>query len=329
MADYDQIGQRQEWVPYLMSFCQPDCRFASVTTDNFGFRTTLDREDRPVSSKMLNSRQASDELCSIVVGGSTVFGVGATHDRHTIPSILNQTTNGPWLNFGGRAFNSTQELILFLLHLPRRLGRIVVFSGANNIVLASLNRASPVYGAFFNQSVFESAMKNPPAEYIGIRPAVAQLLKELRHRIMTRGAYRDLSASSLDSGYQNVLACFRRDLRAFRVLAAGLGVPLHFALQPMATWIDKTLSAEEQQLFDILDGLQAKAWRVLSKDIGTVRDRYFDDVAKVCLEEDVPYYNLNLDPAFREGKWLFVDRVHLTDGGNALAAAIVKREFKL
>ena len=329
MADYDQIGQKQHWVPYLMSFCQPDCKFPSVTTNNLGFRTTLDYEGRPVSNEILNSHQVSDRSCSIVIGGSTVFGVGATHDLHTIPSILNQITKGLWHNFGGRAFNSTQELILFLLHLPRNLDRILLFSGANNIILASLTKSSPIYGAFFSQSRYESTMKNPSKNNIGVFRAVSQKLKNIRHRVMIRNTNRDLMGDNLDEGYQNILTCFQRDLRAFKVLSSGLGVQLYFALQPIATWINKTLSPEEQKLFDILDELQAKEWQVLSKNIGTVRDRYFNDVTKICAEENIPFYNLNLDPAFRDATWLFVDRVHLTDRGNALAAEIIKREFKL
>lgn len=311
-----------------MSFCQPNCRFASVTTNSLGFRTTLDRAGNCVSGEIPDAQQALGHSCSIVVGSSNVFGVGATHDSHTVPSILNRITGDTWRNFGGRAFNSTQEMILFMLHLPRNLDKILLLSGANNILLAFMNKSSPVYGVFFNQSVFESAMKNPSGEYIGIRRAFAQVLKEMR-RIANRGTNPDLSLGCHEEGYQNILACFRRDLRAFKIMAGGLGARFYFALQPMATWIDKALSPEEQQLFEILDGLQTKAWQVLSKDVAAIRDRYFDDMSKICNEEKVPFYNINLDSAFRNNEWLFVDRVHLTDRGNALTAEIIKREFNL
>lgn len=329
MEDYDQVGQKQEWVPYLMSFCQPDCVFTSVTTNNLGFRNTLDSQGENVVTYPLNSDRAANRSCSVILGGSTVFGVGATHDRHTIPSILNRITDEVWLNFGGRAFNSTQEMILFLLNMPRSTNRILLFSGVNNIILAFLNNgSSPLYGAFFGQSVFESAMKSPTIEYIGVRRAARQLFKELRHRFLTSSA-SDLSVCGLGDDYQNILCCFQRDLRVLKVLADGLGIPIYFALQPVATWIDKKLSPEEKKIFDILDNIQAAAWQVLSESISTVRDCYFADVARICVEEKVHFYNLNLDPAFRDDAWLFVDRVHLTDRGHALSAEIVKREFLL
>lgn len=328
MADYDELGKRQQWVPYLMSFSPPDCAFASVTTDGLGFRTTVDREGKPIGTDILSSPQGATSRCSIVAGGSTAFGVGATQDAHTIPSVLNRTTDGLWLNFGGRTFNSTQELLLFLLHLPRKLDRVVIFSGANNIVLACLrNGSSPVYGAFYNQSLFERAMSNPPEEYIGIRRATRQLFKEAGRHVRMTSTDGERTEVSLEGCYQDILACFQRDLRAFKVLTDGVGARLYFALQPMATWIDKALSPEEQRMFDILDDLHP--WRVLAKGIRDVRGRYFEDVARICTEENVPFHNLNLDPAFRDAAWLFVDRVHLTDRGYALAAEIMKKEFGL
>ena len=324
MADYDQIGQRQQWVPYLMLFCQPDCAFPSVTTDGLGFRTTLDRQGR-------RAGDASNRSCSIVVGGSTVFGVGATHDRHTIPSILNRITDDSWLNFGGRAFNSTQEIILFLLHLPQRLDRILLLSGVNNVILALANKgASPVYGAFIHSGTYEATMKNPRREYMGVRWATAQLLKELRRYFLANHASGDASKThGVDDYYQNILSCCQRDLRAFKTLAKGLGIPIYFALQPLATWIDKALSPEEQKSFAALDALQGPEWQTVTNGLRAVRDRYFVDMADICANEGVPFFNLNLDPAFREREWLFVDRVHLTDRGHALAADIVKREFIL
>lgn len=327
MADYDQIGAMQQWVPYLMSFSPPGCALPSVTTDRLGFRTTMDGEGKPIGMDALHAPRASDQPCSIVTGGSTAFGIGATNDAHTIPSVLNRVTGGLWLNFGGRMFNSTQEVILFLLHLPHKLDRIVLFSGANNIALACLhNGVSPVYGTFYNQSAFERAMKNSPEEYMGIRRAVRQVFKEF-HRVLIGRPGGERPEVSLDGCYRDVLTCFHRDLRAFKVLAGGVGARLYFALQPVATWIDKALSPEERRMFEILDDLHP--WRVLSKNIRNVRDAYFEDVGRICAEENVPSYNLNLEPGFRDEAWLFVDRVHLTDRGYALAAEILKREFSL
>ena len=49
-----------------------------------------------------------------------------------------------WINFGGRSFNSTQELILFTLHrhLLPPIKEIVLFSGFNDLGLATRHRQS-------------------------------------------------------------------------------------------------------------------------------------------------------------------------------------------
>ena len=330
MADYDQIGAKQEWVPYLMTFCQPLCRFPSVTTDNTGLRTTVDRSGAPLEFKNSVGQYKAIQGHSIVAGGSTVFGVGATHDAKTIPSNLNRMTNCLWLNFGGRAFNSTQEAILFLLHLPCSLDRLLIFSGVNNIVLALLNnRSSPIYGAIYDQSLFEASMNGASAKSGGVRQAASQLLREIHQRLFDGDADQAPSSASQNDNYSSIIACFHRDLRALKTLALGLGGRPYFALQPMAVWIDKLLSPEERKLFEILDKNQAGDWHSISNYLATVRDRYFSDVARICEEEKIPFYNLNLDPAFMMREWLFVDRVHLTDCGHELAAKIVTREFDL
>lgn len=322
MIDYDKVGD--QWVPYLMRFDRPNRRFGAVSTNRWGFRTTVDRDGAETSADKIGVNPVG-----VVLGASAVFGVGATGDRHTIPSILNQITDGRWLNFGGRAFNSTQELLLFLLHSPVTPERIVLFSGVNNITLAFLTQSpSPIYNSFFFQTVFERAMANPSGEYIGVRRAVTQLAKELRHRFLLAGKATPARNALNDTCYGDVIACFRRDIRAMKALSDGLGAKFVFALQPMATWIEKNLSTEEAKIFSILDSL-SQDWQVLAKNIGAVRDRYFSDVESICAASDVPFYNLNLDPDFKADEWLFVDRVHLTDKGYALSANILKREFNL
>lgn len=324
MADYDRVGD--QWVPYLMRFDRPLRRFPSVSTDEWGFRNTVGRGGETVNVGTVGGSAASSPV-GAVIGSSAVFGVGSTHDRFTIPSALNRCTDTVWLNFGGRAFNSTQELILFLLHLPRRLDRLVLFSGVNNLTLAFLSsNPSPVYNSFFFQSLFERAMESPAEDYIGVRRALSRLVREVRHRFWPEP--RQAARQALGDSYKDVLRCFERDLRAFKAVANGLGVPLYFALQPLATWLDKPLAPEEKEIFGILDSMSMD-WRVLAKQIVGVRDRYFIDVERICRELSVDYCNINLAPEFLTGDWLFVDRVHLTDRGHEMAANVLKREFSL
>lgn len=68
-------------------------------------------------------------------------------------------------NFGGRAYNSTQELILLQLYPPQRLNHIVVLSGVNNALLTCLTKSnSPVFNSFFCQSEFREALMSKSAD---------------------------------------------------------------------------------------------------------------------------------------------------------------------
>lgn len=325
MAEYDRVGD--QWVPYLMRADAPLKTFPSVSTNRWGLRNTISSEGEVVGVDTVH-RVANNKTIGAVVGSSAVFGVGSTHDRHTIPSFLNKNSDSVWLNFGGRAFNSTQELIMLMLHLPKQLDRLVIFSGVNNITLAFLSpTTSPVYNSFFSQSAFEHAMANPSDDYIGVRRAWKRLLKEVRHRCWMPEA-QHTSRQSIDVSYQDVLTCFERDLRVCKKIADGLGIPLYFALQPLASWMNKQLSKEEVEIFEILDSMSMD-WQILAKQIVGMRDKYFADVERICRETSVGYCNLNLAQEFQTKEWLFVDRVHLTDKGCELAANILKKEFGL
>ena len=71
------------------------------------------------------------------MGGSTVFGVGATDDKFTISSQLNLRSDIAWFNLGGRSFNSTQEWIQSLLHfeLLQSVDHVIICSGINALYL--------------------------------------------------------------------------------------------------------------------------------------------------------------------------------------------------
>ena len=50
---------------------------------------------------------------SVLIGGSTAFGVGSSSDQKTISSLLSNSPDYHFYNLGGRAFNGFQELILY------------------------------------------------------------------------------------------------------------------------------------------------------------------------------------------------------------------------
>ena len=81
MIEYDRVGQ--VWLPYVMYFHTPNYSSSVINTDSRGFRIAY-KESRRIS----NFEDIGQLPLNLCIGGSLVFGVGATNDSTTIPSIL-------------------------------------------------------------------------------------------------------------------------------------------------------------------------------------------------------------------------------------------------
>jgi len=310
MADYDAMPRLL--APHLMYFHPPRYRTPYFETDARGFRPTVDAAGRRYADFDAGGRPTA-----LLVGGSTVFGVGATADAYTLPSRLTRESGPVWLNFGGRAFSSTQEWLLFMAHVHRvpRPQRIVIVSGVNNLILFCLSDTwSDDYGSVFGAS----RMFGGPQQARGL----ARWLR--RSSDTPRPSTASTPIANHDAEMARVLAIYTRDLRAWRLLADGLGCELRFALQPVATWLDRRLAPEEERLFAELDALQGEKWAdVLSLQFTAQRHRWLArHLADACVALDIPFLDLNtrLSDDALDGQWLFVDRVHLTDLGHDVVA---------
>lgn len=319
MRDYDTLEEK-EWLPYIMMFHPPGLRTSSFTTDEHGFRGTV-RRGRLLTLAEHNSAETPR---GALIGASTAFGVGASSDAFTLASLLNRREDRIWFNFAGRSFNSTQELLVFLLHLPPDVDTVLIFSGVNNLALSYLAQStSPTYNSFFAQSVFERGLRS--GLVTGVRGSLRLLVHEIAEKLSSTNQRRRVQTDR--ERYEHVATCFRRDVRLWTVLREAMGFRLCLVFQPVASWIDKTLTPEEEELFAILDENDSYGtWNDLSGYLREQRKRYVADVREVCEGLRVPFFDLNACPSFAEKRWLFVDRAHLTDHGYSLAAGEILKE---
>ena len=317
MRDYDELGMRQEWVPHLMYFHPRNVALKSVSTNEFGFRNTTGTKPGAPTA--------------LLVGGSSVFGIGATSDAATIPSLLNATTKYNWLNFGGRAFNSTQEAILVHLSNTKKIdGPIVVMSGANNLTRSLMSGSfSKMFGAFFHQGLFESQMRSAA---VGNRALARQLIAGLRERFGVGKKLRSQPASDTDTSkaesYSAMLTVFERDCEYFQMLAKHNSTSASFVLQPFAPWIQKSLTTQETELFKLLDQEAEGFSRVLG-ELAERKQQYTHDLQAICARTGLKFVDLNTAPELQKPEWLFVDRVHLTDAGYSVVAKLLVRDLSL
>ncbi|MGW2475147.1 SGNH/GDSL hydrolase family protein [Streptomyces sp. NPDC001665] len=316
------------WLPYLMYFHPAGHSSDVVSTDRVGFRLS-EGQGRTASA----GGEVPAGPVRLVAGSSTVFGIGASSDAHTLSSRLwdKHAPSTPWLNFGGRSFNSAQELLLFTLyrHLVPRIDEIVLFTGFNNLGLARLpERLQGDQGAFFNGHEYADQVR-------------AARLAKFRENGMSRraahkalgepGAEADSVPPSLDEQIERATELTVRHLDNWRLLAAGLSARLTFVLQPLAPWVRERPSAEEDRLFTELDAI-ADFGRAYG-DICTVDAgrRYARALSEGCGSIGVPFLDMNplLADAADPDQWLFVDRIHFTDGGHDLVAGLLAEHLSL
>ena len=326
MEDYDKL--EPNWTPLLMFFQKPNMEFKSVSTDKFGFRTTY-KKNNFEKVKFENFKKKTNEAKGIILGGSTAFGVGSTHDKYTIPSLLNEFSDTVWFNFGGRAFSSTQEALLLLLNRPVELDHIVIFSGINNLTLSCLsNYNSSVYNSFYFQNKFDQSMFFDCNQIMGVKYSFLHFLKQINAKITNNRQKYIPKTKILDQEkYDNVLLAFKRDIDLLSLLSKDCNCKISFVFQPIATWIEKKLSKEEKELFEILDNHSAAHWKILSTYIKDKQQNYIEDVKNICESFNVPFIDLNSYKDFTREEWLFVDRAHLTDSGNKLVFKIILEEL--
>ena len=306
------------WLPYTMYFHPYGYRSEVVNTDDIGFRYSQSRgRDYSVAD------HDGIDAVRVIAGSSTVFGIGASGDRHTLASRLSETDPRglPWINFGGRSFNSTQEMILFALnrhHLPR-VKEIVLFSGFNDLGLARLpKRLRQEHGAFFMCNDFFDAM--------GAR-------KQSRFSSWFQSARKAAAAAddvpTLEEQIDQAARLVLRNLANWRAMAHDLGAELTFVLQPLANWVRKTGTREEEALFTELErkGRFAETYGDILED-DAYRD-YRDRLASGAKDLSVPF--IDIVPFIRESLpddfWLFVDRIHFTDRGHDWMANLLLKKL--
>jgi hypothetical protein len=311
--------------PYVTLAQQPAFATPVVETDEEGFRVSYRRGDRVDSTTWdrLDRR-------GLVVGGSFVFGVGASRDEGTPASQLAGLTGVAFLNLGLRAGNSTQEVVACLPFLLDA-DVVVVATGVNNIVAATQTAGrNERFGPFFYEAAF-GRLADWPIEELGAALRGGRLPEATPTK---RNGTRP--ADSVTRSVARGLARQARDLRILGAVAARAGARLVVALQPYAPWIDRVETPEEERLFRALDAGAAEGerthryslrrlWLEAKGALEGAHEPARAVLAEVSVELGARFVDLNELPF--DG-WCFVDRVHLTDRGYGAAAARLGEEVR-
>jgi hypothetical protein len=291
------------WLPYLMYFHPINYKSPTVNTDSAGFRYAEARNIKYSVADLGNI-----ESVRIIAGSSTVFGIGASGDQHTLASRLteNDSRDEYWLNFGGRSFNSTQEMILFTLNSHRlpKVKEIVLFSGFNDLGLARLpDKMRMDHGAFFMCRDFFDAMEKK------------------KHSAFSAWFSKDDEPEDIPDleeqmNYASMLTL--RHLAVWKAMAESMGAKLTFVLQPLSNWVRDVGSKEEQDIFSELE--ERGNFTETYGDILTEYSfqQYSSKLEQGAANMGVDFINMSpiIAAAINDDQWLFVDRIHFNDAGH-------------
>jgi hypothetical protein len=306
-----------EWLPYLMFFHPPNYSSEVVNTDSYGFRySELDTKKYSIAT--------SSELSSarLIAGNSVVFGIGATSDKATLASrmMVHDTRPEPWLNFGGRAFNSAQELILLTLyrHLLPKIEEIILFSGVNDLLLARLPEAYiKEHGAFFNCYRFFDDFQESSVNSARSRFSFLNFFGRGNQSIGPSD-----NTLSVDERIALAADLTLRHLSGWSTLAKDMGAKLTFIFQPMSRWVRTKGCSEEEDLFTELEN--KRRYTTVHNDVlqSHVGEKYASLLEAGAREKDISFVNLvrTLREEISDDQWLFIDHTHLTDEGYDLVA---------
>lgn len=330
MLSYDKMtGGRQ--TPYSMLSGPVSYQSSNINTDNYGFR----------KSKFQNQMLSVSDLESIdsvnfLIGGSTVFGVGATDDSTTISSMLSQRTNKVWINLGLRGGVSFQELI-HLMHIFRKakkIENIIFFSGINDIYTNFLQLEKSIYDHAVNEIDIEFVSKSLKRQLIcklfsKIYSCRTKDLQELPIKKIVLGQFVR-SHYEEHNPIDTICDIIQRNFLLYRGIKSLVSGQVGFVLQPFFPWTNKTASPEEKVTLDYLNQLQAQTlWPEIRDAIAKpeVHNKIIDCYNKASALEGIPFEDSN--KFFSTNETLFVDSVHLSDKGNSIAADVIIKKFNL
>jgi lysophospholipase L1-like esterase len=294
-----------EFDPLQMWRLRPGYDYGGIHISPDGFR-----HDTPVQAP-------ADIQVVFVLGGSTVFGVGAS-SKQTVSYFLQQLADRFHrkllvVNAGVTGYYSTQELI----HLERN---VLPYHPALVISLSGRNDA--FYGLHPNYIPDAIPYHGLMRRDLGALDPYYNSLETPRWRLHAMNWFAALVAnkrfnwlkdfeSSKLSFHPAAIEVFLRNQRSVHSLLQGLGVQHYLFLQPTINYPERTLAPEES---------------------GMDRDDYVAPLKqaykRLCTETEK-----SLDPAWFKGAiditkqpgQLFIDNVHLSEAGARLTAQAIYR----
>lgn len=310
MEYYDQISC--EFKPYVMFFNKRNFSSNIINTDNNGFRFNI------IKNKVCSIENLYKEKeVSIVIGGSTAFGFGSSSDSRTISSQLSILSDEIYINFGATAFNSMQELFLYINFFQKfkKIKNVIILSGVNDLFLSFSQKVDP-WGNYFFKTEYEKLFSKR---------------KKVKDRIYAFFQNKTNNNYKINVNYKDINLLYEKIFNIWSILERSNGFNVYYFLQPFPSWFNKKLTKEEVTLFKLLDNSNNRAHSILNQISNIeIYQKYSNVIKQTSKKYSIKYINLNDEILSNEKKnnWLFVDRVHMTDLGYNILAKLIFNYIK-
>jgi hypothetical protein len=291
---------------------------AEFRLDEYGFVTTAGQPESPQESIVL-------------LGGSTVFGVGASSYRTTIASqlqaMLNERAPGRYIvhNGGVRGFHSLQEFVTYINDIRPRIHPSIVISlnGRNDDHLMRKAIARGTFDTDYSEQLETSVSKMMDE---GFEPSLFDSLAGLA-RTTHLGRLIDAIAkpnSKQDESAMDRLGAFGLppDEALFREPANNYAVVMNALSAAVATsgsrfvWALQPTIFEKQSITDV-EKTRVEEIAKIDSSMYEIHRRYHDAFYDVARQQDL----LDLSQTFRdEERTIYLDDCHYNDPGNELIA---------
>ncbi len=323
MKLYDSMDSG-EFSPYAMLSGPKNYNSKYINTDKLGFRKSFIDKTEYMVSKI-----DSYEKVNILVGGSTVFGVGSTSDISTITSNLSSSSNNIWLNFGIRGANSFQEFIhlINILHSANKIGKLIFLSGINDLYMSLVNdelsHFDNGFGTNYNKiasfhpyhqsfAIFFSNLYNKDLNYMIRKGKLSMLLSIFESEVFNN---KNLN---FKQRLEVFLKIYYRNFKLYKGLKVAFDIEeIIFILQPLIDWTNKRKSTNEKKVISYLSNLQKESpWVTFKQNLNQpgLKHEIDKEFRSISEAENIRFINANNFFVDLEDD-CFVDSVHLNDNG--------------
>jgi hypothetical protein len=257
-------------------------------TDNIGLRFNEKKEN---FSSVFDENKINKKEEVLITGGSTAMGMAASSDQKTLSSILSKSSRFHVYNFGVRAYNGFQELILTqsLINKFNKLKKIFIMSGINDLY-------------FFLDSNFTKRFPGPQAyghELYSVKKEHLTFYQRLKFNFKDNKKLQISETMDL----KNII---QRNLKLWSIFSKSQNIELVYFLQPFLTWgEDKT----ENQNKNKMDYGKTSIMNKMDGSYKFLKEL----LEEACLQNNIEFVDLNNLELNKED--IFLDRVHLNDTG--------------